>query len=289
MARAKIFFANGSIRIRPPKPAPTPISSVGPMSIGNMFQAFWFIRTMNLDKWNILARWSDNVQHPTGEVQLINLQTLSGTYKVYYTSSPNPAGTARRVTSTRVEVNGSSTSYTDNAIITAGPLNITLSPQAVGLGRILSVSWSRIDNIVSLGGLLAVMLKRIAANNGVLWEGAIGAGADGIGDAASIYGRSRNSFVTGIGVQSVEPDLVVYSDEIKFIDEVVIPTLAPLETDILNVVVNGSPLSVWDPESYEAISPIAQLPVLLENFQTNNNNASIYSQAFNQDNINYTP
>ena len=79
------------------------------------------------------------------------------------------------------------------------------------------MSWSNINNVVKLGGAIVPILKRVADNNGVLWNGGDGALWDGFGKALAPYGLNRSSFETGIGVQSVSEDLVLSSDEANFL------------------------------------------------------------------------
>ncbi|MFM8759677.1 MAG: PA domain-containing protein, partial [Methylophilaceae bacterium] len=206
-----------------------------------------------------VAFWDDNKQGLSGnnELQLIDLQTSSARVKVYYTNKTWTryyTNGAKFVDNVRVNLNGVSTTYNNTTRITAGPLTIKILRKRLGNTPYLEfeISWNTINNVVSLKGAITVILKRISANNGSVWNGGSGRFWDGFGRAGSPYGLTRSSFETGIGVQNTSDSIVVSSDESNFISilgDNFIQNSSVLE-DIPDQGENGegdnSPVTEWD-------------------------------------------
>lgn len=223
----KIFIVNGAIKTRPPQiTAPTPLTSLGPMLVGGWGDPHLYVKALNSSRPNnptigkILAKWGDNKSGAAGnnELKLIDLETSTDTIKIYYTNKNwNPRG--KVVASVRVELNGTSVSYSDTAKIVVGPITLSILKKTY-LGTTylnFEIYWSRINNIVKLGGAIVVILKRIAARNGKLWNGGDGANWDGFGKAAAIYNLSRSSFETGVIAQSIEDEIFITENESNFL------------------------------------------------------------------------
>jgi hypothetical protein len=182
-----------------------------------------YISTSSLDnrRRTITRRigvWSDNKAGSSGnnELKLIDLQTNSDTIRIFYTNKAR--GVAKVADSVRVELNGVSTTYSNTARVIVGPFRINIFKDARQVLN-FEIGWNTINNIISLKGAIVVVLKRIAARNGRLWNGGSGSRWDGFGKAGSSYGLSRSNFETGVGAQSVNPadELFVSSDEAEFI------------------------------------------------------------------------
>lgn len=309
-SRAKIFIVNGSIKTRPPQAtAPTPSTTLGSMVVGAWGDPHLYIKVPNSSNptnpvnGKILAQWGDNKSGAAGnnELKLIDLQTSTDTIKIYYTNK-NWGNTAKVVDSIRVERNGASTSYSNTAKVVVGPITLSILKQGSGANTYLNfeIYWSTINNVVKLGGAIVVILKRIAASNGQLWNGGDGANWDGFGRAAAIYGLSRSNFETGIGTQSIEDEIFLTTNESNFIsiasDNFVSEAnmFDNLENRGENGEGNNAPVSEWD-DTHAAMSGVYSTPVnesgasgfdavMIDLVPSNN----VYNLALNQ-NINYIP
>ena len=205
--------------------AAPPATSLPGMNIGGWGDPNLYVRKQNsLNASNprygtYMARWSDNKSGADGlaEIMLLNMQTTTHSVKIFYTNKDRVIGSAvrgRRISSIRVELNGVSTTYTNYARITAGPISIRISKLGSGANSYLNfdLNWSRINNLVSFRGALSVVLKRIAATNGY-WNGGSGSTRDGFGIAAALYGLSRSSFhTTNLSMLSQPEDELTTAD-----------------------------------------------------------------------------
>jgi hypothetical protein len=229
-SRGKFFIVNGQAKVFPPKPPSPPLSTLTAMTVGGTGDPHMYISVSSLDSrkrtvTKTIATWDDNKQGAAGnnELKLIDLETTTHSVKVFYTNriwtQPRLNG-AKVIANIRVELNGVSTTYTNTAKVTAGPINLNILRVSSGGGYLtFEMSWSNINNIVKLGGALTVVLKRVAANNGNLWSGGAGRFVDGFAAAGAPYGLSRSSFETGIGTQSLDPALepVLREEEAEFL------------------------------------------------------------------------
>lgn len=226
MKNSKVFLVNGVPRTRPPK-QPSPALSVLPsMTVGAWGDPHLYVNVNSLDgqsrlQAKTIAKLGDNKAGSSGnnEIKLLDLQTATDTVKIYYTNKIW-ANNAKVVDSVRVEYNGASATYTNSTRVTLGPINLYILKRTVSGNDYLSfeINWSKITNITKLAGAIVVILKRVADSNGVLWNGGDGASWDGLGKAASVFGLSRSSFETGIGIQSVEDELFLSEDQANFIE-----------------------------------------------------------------------
>ena len=224
MIKGKLFIVNGQAKIKPPKSPSAPLSSLSAMTVGAWGDPHLYISVSSLDSKNrastkTIAQWGDNKPGTAGnnELQLLDLQTSTASIKIYYTNKAY--GSAKVIDTIRVVYNAVSTTYNSTTKLTLGPVALNILKIGSGASAYLTfeMSWSNINNIVKLGGALVPILKRVADNNGVLWNGGDGATWDGFGKALAPYGLNRSSFETGIGVQSVSEDLVLSSDEANFL------------------------------------------------------------------------
>jgi hypothetical protein len=226
MSRGKIFIVNGQAKVFPPKPPSPPLSSLSAMTVGGWGDPHLYITTSSTDSKNrtstkTIAQWGDNKAGASGnnEIKLLDLQTSTDTIKVFYTNKPYGNSTAKIIDNMRVEYNGTSTTYNDTIKLTRGPVTLNILKIGSGTGAYLNfeISWSNINNVVKLGGAIVPILKRVAGNNGTLWNGGDGASWDGIGKAVAPYGLTRGSFETGFGTQSVSEELTLSEKESNFI------------------------------------------------------------------------
>ena len=224
MKSGKFFIVNGRAKVNPPKPPAPPLSTLSAMTVGAWGDPHFYITTSSTDSKNrvstkTIAQWGDNKPGISGnnELQLLDLQTSTHSIKIYYTNKAY--GNAKVIDNIRVNYNTVSTTYNSTTKLTLGPVTLNILKNGTGASSYLSfeMSWSSINNVVKLGGAIVPILKRVADNNGVLWNGGDGVLWDGFGKALAVYGLTRSSFETGIGIQSTQEDLVLSSDEANFI------------------------------------------------------------------------
>ena len=277
-SRGKFFIVNNngqfSVKTNPPKPQSPPVSSLPSMTIGGAGDPHMYLTVSSLDnkkrtRTKRVATWDDNKTGTSGnnELKLIDLQTTTQSVKIFYTNriwtQPMLNG-AKVIANIRVEINGVSTTYTNTAKVTAGPISLSVIKFEAGGGYLtFEASWNTINNIVKLGGAIVPILKRVADNNGNPWRGPAGRFADGFAAAGAPYGLSRSVFETGIGIQSEQEELVLREDEAEF--------LAGLEENFVqegNIFddfndENGVPVAEWDETTTEVLQ-VLDNPVGLE-------------------------
>ena len=226
MKNGKFFIVNGQVKTNPPKPPSPPLSSLSAMTVGGWGDPHLYITTSSVDSKNrvntkTIAQWGDNKPGSAGnnEIQLLNLQTTTDTIKIFYTSKPYSPNNAKIIDNMRVEYNGTSTTYNNTIKLTRGPVTLNILKNGSGASAYLNfeITWANINNVVKLGGAIVPILKRVAGNNGVLWNGGDGSAWDGIGKAVAPYGLTRSSFETGIGIQSEQEELVLSENEANFL------------------------------------------------------------------------
>jgi|LakMenEpi03Aug12_release.lakeMendotaPanAssembly.Ray.scaffolds.fasta_scaffold54943_2 hypothetical protein len=224
MKNGKFFIVNGQAKTNPPQPPSPPLSSLPGMTIGGWGDPHLYITTSSVDskkrvKTKTIAQWGDNKAGVAGnnEIQLLDLQTLTHSIKIYYTNKAY--GSAKVIDNIRVNYNGVSTIYNATTKLTLGPVTLYILKKGSGNSSYLNfeISWSNINNVVKLGGAIVPILKRVADNNGVLWNGGDGSSWDGFGKALAPYGLSRSSFETGIGIQATEEELALSEQEANFL------------------------------------------------------------------------
>jgi len=223
------------------------------MSVGGWGDPALYVRKQNsLNLSNprygvYMARWSDNKPGSDGlaELLLLNMQTTTHTVKFFYTNKNRMVGNrlrGRLIESVRVEVNGVSTTYTNSAKVAAGPISIRIAKSGSGANVNLGfdLSWSTINNLVSLKGALSIILKRVATTRGY-WNGGSGALRDGLGIAASIYGLSRSSFhTTNLSMLSMAADELTSEDSSGFAEAAAETTNETLyHADVTGIDANG--------------------------------------------------
>ena len=261
MKNARIFVVNGTVRTRPPKDPSPPLTTLPAMAIGAWGDPHMYIRVTAPDPNNRListqvATWGDNKDGSSGnnELLLVELQTSTDTIKVFYTNK-TWSNLAKVVANVRVEYNGVSTTYTDTARVVRNPLVLNIFKMGSGVNTYLSfdISWAKINNVVKLGGAIVPILKRVADNNGRPWNGGDGLKWDGFGKALAVYGLTRSSFETGMGIMSQQEDLVLSVDESNFLDTMISsafvqPSNIFDNTENLgeNGEGNGAPVDQWD-------------------------------------------
>ena len=226
MKNGKFFIVNGKPKTNPPKPPSPPLSSLSAMTVGGQGDPHLYITTSSTDSKNrvstkTIAQWGDNKPGSAGnnEIKLLDLQTSTDTIKIFYTSKPYSPNNAKIIDNMRVEYNGTSTTYSSTTRLTLGPVTLNILKAGSGSSAYLNfeITWANINNVVKLGGVIVPILKRVAGNNGVLWNGGDGALWDGIGKAVAPYGLTRSSFETGIGVQSLSEELILSEQEANFL------------------------------------------------------------------------
>ena len=211
MITGKFFIVNGQAKVFPPKPPSPPLSSLSAMTVGAWGDPHFYVTTSSTDSKNrvstkTIAQWGDNKAGASGnnEIKLLDIQTTTDTIKIYYTNKPWQNTTAKIIDNMRVEYNGTSTTYNNTIKLTRGPVTLNILKVGSGADAYLNfeISWSNINNIVKFGGAIVPILKRVASNNGTLWNGGDGSSWDGIGKAVAPYGLTRSSFETGFGTQA---------------------------------------------------------------------------------------
>jgi hypothetical protein len=185
-------------------PAFVAATSLAAMNIGAWGDPHFYIRkpqTLNPSDYTrgvFLAKWDDNKAGTSGlnEIRFIDLQTTTDTVKIFYTNKQWNNG-AKVVSNIRVELNGNSTTYTNNADVTAGPITMKIIKFGSGSNAYLmfEMKWNSINNVVKFKGALCMILKRMSATKGV-FNGGSGLLWDGFGRAGQPYGLSRASFET---------------------------------------------------------------------------------------------
>jgi hypothetical protein len=185
MKNGKVFIVNGLVKTRPPKPPSPPLSSLPSMTIGTIGDPHMYISVSALNDrrrtvTKRIATWSDNKKGASGnnELKLIDLQTDSNTIRIFYTNKAR--GSAKVVDNIRVEFNGVSTTYNNTSRVIIGPFRINIFKDSIAALN-FEIGWDTINNIVSLKGAIIVILKRIAASNGQVWNGGSGSLWDGFG------------------------------------------------------------------------------------------------------------
>jgi hypothetical protein len=183
---------------------PIAMMRLAAMNIGAWGDPHFYIRkpqTLNPSNYRrgvFLAKWDDNKAGATGlnEIRFIDLQTATGTVKIFYTNKQWNNG-AKVISNIRVELNGNSTTYTNNADVTAGPITMNIMKFGSGSNAYLwfEMKWGAINNVVKFKGAFCMILKRMSATKGV-FNGGSGLLWDGFGRAAQPYGLSRASFET---------------------------------------------------------------------------------------------
>jgi len=269
-------MVNGRAKINPPKPPSPPLSTLTAMTVGAWGDPHFYITTSSVDSKNrvstkTIAQWGDNKPGISGnnELQLLDLQTSTHSIKIYYTNKAY--GNAKVIDNIRVNYNTVSTTYNSTTKLTLGPVTLNILKNGTGASAYLSfeMSWSSINNVVKLGGAIVPILKRVADNNGVLWNGGDGATWDGFGKALAPYGLTRSSFETGIGIQSSQEDLILSSDEANFIATAAenFTQNGSIFDNLQNLGENGegdnAPIEDWDPTHTE-ILPVLSNSVGIE-------------------------
>jgi hypothetical protein len=277
MKSGKFFIVNGQPKVFPPKPPSPPLSSLSAMTVGAWGDPHLYITVSSTDSKNRLstktiAQWGDNKPGASGnnELQLLNLQTSTDTVKVYYTNKAY--GNAKVISNIRVVYNTVSTTYNATTKVTVGPVNLNILKIGSGASAYLNfeMSWSNINNIVKLGGAIVPILKIVAESNGKLWNGGDGALWDGFGKALAPYGLSRSDFETGIGVQSLEEELVLSQNEADFLTVSAenFTQNSNIFDNLQNLGENGegdnAAIGDWDPTHAEVL-PVLSNPGGLEN------------------------
>jgi hypothetical protein len=185
------------------------------MNIGAWGDPHFYIRkpqTLNPSDYTrgvFLAKWDDNKAGASGlnEIRFVDLQTATSTVKIFYTNKEWNNG-AKVISNIRVELNGNSTTYTNNADIAAGPITMRIVKFGSGSSAYLmfEIKWDAINNVVKFKGALCVILKRMSNTKGV-FNGGSGLLWDGFGRAGQPYGLSRASFETNnVGMLTAVPD-----------------------------------------------------------------------------------
>jgi len=178
------------------------IQQLAAMNVGAWGDPHMYIRqgqSLNPNNYTagkFLAKWGDNkVGSNDKELLLLSVETVLMKVQIYYTNQN--FFTAKTIKNIRVVYNNVSTTYTNSAYIVAGPITISIIKLGVGANAYLNfeMKWNTIYNIVSLGGALTVVLRKIADSGGY-WNGGDGATHDGFGVAAQAYGLTRASFET---------------------------------------------------------------------------------------------
>jgi hypothetical protein len=272
MKSGKIFIVNGRAKVNPPQPPSPPLSALPAMTVGGWGDPHLYITTSSTDSKNrvstkTIAQWGDNKPGTAGnnELQLLDLQTSADSIKIYYTNKAY--GSAKIISNIRVVYNTVSTTYNSTTRLTLGPVTLNILKAGSGSSAYLTfeMSWSNINNIVKLGGALVPILKRVADNNGVLWNGGDGATWDGFGKALAPYGLTRSSFETGIGVQSLSEELILSEKEANFLSVATenFTQNGSIFDNLQNLGENGegdnAAIGDWDPTHAEV------LPVLSDN------------------------
>jgi hypothetical protein len=247
--------------------APIAATRLAAMNIGAWGDPHFYIRkpqTLNPSDYGrgvFLAKWDDNKAGASGlnEIRFIDLQTATATVKIFYTNKQWNNG-AKVISNIRVELNGNSTTYTNNADVTAGPITMKIVKFGSGNSTYLmfEMKWDAINNVVKFKGVLCMILKRMSATKGV-FNGGSGLLWDGFGRAAQFYGLSRASFETN-NVGMLTDDSAEVLNELENQDFEDISTAATTEAsyyDGLNDNGDGAgnagtnqPVSQWD-DTYE--------------------------------------
>jgi hypothetical protein len=284
----KFFIVNGQAKTFPPKPPSPPLSSLPAMTVGGWGDPHLYITTSSVDSkkrisTKTIAQVGDNKPGSAGnnELILIDLQTTTDTIKIYYTNKPWQNTTAKIIDTIRVEHNTVSTTYNSTTKVVIGPVTLSIAKIGSGTNSYLNfeTTWAKINNVIKLGGVIVPILKRVASSNGKLWNGGDGLSWDGIGKAATVYGLNRSSFETGVGIQSLEEELVLSEKEANFLE--VAAENFTQESDALDILQesDGSPVAIWDTTT-EAVRELLALSGGLEsvadgtyvvNFATNIN------------------
>ena len=175
MITGKFFIVNGQAKVFPPKPPSPPLSSLSAMTVGAWGDPHLYITTSSVDSKNrvstkTIAQWGDNKPGSAGnnEIKLLDLQTTTDTTKIFYTNKPWQNTTAKIIDNIRVEYNGTSTTYNSTIKLIRGPVTLNILKVGVGASAYLNfeISWSNINNVVKLGGVIVPILKIIASKNG---------------------------------------------------------------------------------------------------------------------------
>ena len=236
------------------------IKQLAAMNVGAWGDPHLYIRqprSLNPNDYSrgkFIAKWGDNKVGSNGkELLLLDIETVLIKLKVYYTNKNY--NTAKAIESIRVVYNNISTTYSNTAYATIGP--ITISIIKVGAGALsylnFEMKWNTIRNVTKLGGALTVILRKVADSGGY-WVGKDGLTWDGFGEAGQAYSITRASFETGVGALSIGEDSneIFQAQDISLSDEdlSIIENSQVNESSVLDGLQDESTsniVSVWDP------------------------------------------
>lgn len=198
------------------------IKQLAGMNVGAWGDPHLYIRqsqSLNPNNYTVgkfLAKWGDNKPGSQDkELLLLSIETVTKIkLQVYYTNQNYAPNGAKTIKNIRIVYNNVSTTYTNTAYVTVGPITISIIKVGTGANAYLNfeMKWGLIRNIVNLGGALTVILKKIADSGGY-WGGGDGATYDGFGVAGQAYGLTRASFETAnLSIQSLNNDFHMLTD-----------------------------------------------------------------------------